>query len=230
MSRKTPEQRRAARRNPLRGFPITDKFESIESVREYTSRERVICLLCGREFKKLGSHIEKVHEITRDEYRELYNIPYRHPLSCGETRALYSENMKRKIEDGTIVPDPEIWKVAVATKKRMPKFKGEIASQNLGAHILPKRPLVEDENGSLITYTEDRDRRRTRRGSEEYKDAMRGRPQCSPDVAVPRLRNAVAGKKQSESHLRKRIDAMKATLAEKKAMAGDGEVVCHREG
>ena len=203
------EQKKRARRKPLRGYPIEIPFSNMDEVREYTSGERVVCLLCGREFKKLGSHIEKIHGITRDEYREMYNIPYRHPLSCEETKSLYSANMKKRIDDGDIILDPEIWKVAVATKKRVPKFKGEIALQNLAEHSLPKRPLVEAEDGTMETFTSARDRQRTKRGTPEFVDKMRARPQCQPDVTRFQIGSWWKGKQQSEEHKRKRFLRMK---------------------
>ena len=55
------EQKKRARRKPLRGYPIEIPFSNMDDVREYTSGERVVCLLCGREFKKLGAHIEKIY-------------------------------------------------------------------------------------------------------------------------------------------------------------------------
>jgi hypothetical protein len=95
-------QKRAANRKVLEGYPVTRPFGSIDEVREYLSGDRIICLLCGRSLKALAYHLSKLHDMSSDDYRERYGIPWSYGLSCVETREKLSVATKKNLADGTI--------------------------------------------------------------------------------------------------------------------------------
>lgn len=84
-----------AKRKTLPGYPKEFTFETREQVDAYFSGKRIECLLCGSEFKSLDLHLRAVHEITVDQYREKYGLPYLRGLCCEET---HNQMSKRSTE------------------------------------------------------------------------------------------------------------------------------------
>ncbi len=78
----------------LPGFPREGKLQTMEEVDAYFASDKIQCLLCGKWFKDLGcKHLISKHEITADEYREMYGLPW----ARGLTGSLFHE---KKIELG----------------------------------------------------------------------------------------------------------------------------------
>ena len=171
-------------RVPLNGYPIESPFDSINEIREYLSGDLVTCLRCGRQYKGLASHLKRVHEMTADEYREFYGIPWTYGLVCGETSGLISENSTRLVAEGVICShNVDMSVVNKAQKRTSPKVRDEIRAENLSE-------VNKDCTG------EETARRKTapKRGTPEYSALMKQRPQCSSDETKERLRNIWVGK------------------------------------
>ena len=80
-------------RKPLPGYPIEERFTSREAIENYLSDDRIICLICGRPFKAITGHLA-IHEMTADEYKDKYNIPYTYGLARDTTRQMMSKGQK----------------------------------------------------------------------------------------------------------------------------------------
>lgn len=186
-------KKRAARRKVLEGFPIHEPFKSIEDVREYLSGDRVICLLCGKGYKRLGgTHLQKIHGITEDQYREKYNIPWTYALVCQDTKEKYRDATNKRIEEGYVPPMKvgSEHKILIGAPKRKRAFAKEVGINNLGELAKPKS---------------DKEKRPpSKRGSKEFKEKMQARPQCQPDFTRKVLGSYWKGKKQTPEHIRKR--------------------------
>ncbi len=63
------------------GYPKTDKFETDEEVEAYFSGDKIQCLLCGKWYKELSLHLRRIHDVTPDDYREKYGIPWKQGLT-----------------------------------------------------------------------------------------------------------------------------------------------------
>ena len=63
-------------REVRRGFPIKTPFASLDEVDEYLGQPTIACLLCGNEFQQLPRHLRYIHNVTADEYKTRYKIPY----------------------------------------------------------------------------------------------------------------------------------------------------------
>jgi len=101
---KRAELRFKVRRKVLPGYPIETPFKNIDEVKEYLSGSSITCLLCGKTFKSLIEHIKKIHEITLDEYREKYNIPWTYALICEDLSNKLSEMLNKRVEEGYVIP------------------------------------------------------------------------------------------------------------------------------
>ena len=129
----TAAQKRAARRRPLKGFPIPFAPMTLKEVREYYSHSKLQCLICGRLRGSLGNHL-RIHGVTVDDYKELYGLPWTVGLAGREAFDNYSKATLIKIEAGH---DPSasgerLHKMQQAARnQRTQPFKREISILNL---------------------------------------------------------------------------------------------------
>ena len=71
-------------RKILAGYPIEDAFNSVQDIEKYLSGDKVVCLLCGKDYKALPSHL-KVHNYNERLYKEKYRIPTTYGLVGRDT-------------------------------------------------------------------------------------------------------------------------------------------------
>ena len=100
------EKRYKRRRKVLKGFPWEGKFETKEEVYDYFSGDRIQCLLCGKWFKRLPTHLKAIHAMTSDEYKEMYGLPWKHGLCSRDHSLKLSENLNKRHANG-FQPDLE---------------------------------------------------------------------------------------------------------------------------
>ncbi len=84
----------------LPGFPCEGCFQTKEEVDEYFSHEKIQCLLCGRWFRSLSTHLRLFHDEHVDSYRATYGRPWWRGLSGTKSRELRSGQLKKRIENG----------------------------------------------------------------------------------------------------------------------------------
>lgn len=73
------------KRLTLPGYPKDFVFETRADLDQYLSGDRVTCLLCGRTYALLDTHLRAQHSMTSDDYRARYGIPGNRGL-CGSER------------------------------------------------------------------------------------------------------------------------------------------------
>lgn len=78
------------------------RFKNKEEVLNYLNQDRIPCLICGKTYKALGTHLQCIHGMTADEYKEIFNIPWSKGLVSPSTRQYQSNNLSRRIQDGSI--------------------------------------------------------------------------------------------------------------------------------
>lgn len=70
-------------------------FRTKAEVAAYFAGDKLVCLLCGRAFRKLGTHVTCGHGMSVIEYQDMFGIPRRRSLVGVETKALLSINLKK---------------------------------------------------------------------------------------------------------------------------------------
>ena len=50
-------------------------IETIDQLNLYLSGDKITCLLCGKEYKSLGHHLQRSHSMSSREYKVRFNIP-----------------------------------------------------------------------------------------------------------------------------------------------------------
>jgi hypothetical protein len=102
----------------MQQYPWRGKFRTKTEIDDYLAGNKVQCLICGKLFKALSQHLEKTHDITADDYREQYGLPWRRGLCGIETSKKLSKNMFARRKKGFRPPIEDAWKKAVKAKKR----------------------------------------------------------------------------------------------------------------
>lgn len=83
--------RAAGRRVVLPGYPIPAGLLTAEQLAVYLSSDRITCLLCGKAYRRLGWHLEKIHGVSLDEYRDRYGLPYSKGVLSAASAKAYSD-------------------------------------------------------------------------------------------------------------------------------------------
>ena len=67
------------------------QFKTKEEIEEYFSGDRIQCLICNKWYKEIGWHLKAKHELSCDEYKEMFGLPW--------SRGLVSEDLHNKKSD-----------------------------------------------------------------------------------------------------------------------------------
>lgn len=73
----------AAARVVLAGFPA-EPFTSREAIEAYIGGDRIACLICGKQYRKVLTHVRLVHDTDATDYRTRFNIPAKYNLCADD--------------------------------------------------------------------------------------------------------------------------------------------------
>ena len=201
---KNPE----ARRRVLPGYPKDFVFKDYDEYKQYFVGDRIICLLCGKHYRALGSHLKVSHEVDTEEYKKKYGIFWTKALTCNDLRKDQSDIAKERIANGEFLP------TSIEARRK----RGVFARKHIikGRRNLPLHKVYPAENiknynvshGRTGEITKAREANRSKRGTPEFKKKMADRPQTQ--AFIEKHKNYWKGRKQSKEHVRKRAEAVKA--------------------
>lgn len=146
------EKRNKLRRKVMPGFPWDGKFTTRQEIYNYFSSDKVQCLLCGKRFKRLPTHLKMIHELESDEYRARYGLPWKHAL-CGKELSLkLSNTMKRRRESG-FRPDIDAArkKSKQARKRQDQPFFKKVRSENIISGNKKRRKYSDEDYRNVLT-------------------------------------------------------------------------------
>jgi len=96
------------KKSALPGFPWNAKLITKNEIDEYFSNsEGIQCLLCGRIYKSLNGHLRIIHEISHEEYRRRYGLPWRRGLVSKKVSNRLSDLLTKRIRNGSFKPKPD---------------------------------------------------------------------------------------------------------------------------
>ena len=134
----TPETRRRV----LPGYPKNFIFKSYDEYKQYFVGDRIICLLCGKEYRALGNHLRISHETDIEDYKKKYGILWTKSLLCNDSHEIQSRNTKERIANGEFIPaDIEGRRKQAVFARRHKKKK-----RNLLTHRLSSQKNIEQYN------------------------------------------------------------------------------------
>jgi len=97
---KINKKKSAKKKLPLVGFPWHGKFMYASQINDYFRGDSIQCLLCGREYKTLGIHVNKMHSMTPDEYKIKYGLPLNRGLTSDGWHYMQSHIQKNLYTSG----------------------------------------------------------------------------------------------------------------------------------
>ena len=103
-------------KNDCEGQPIRNK----QDLEEYLGGDYVECLICGAKKKSVGMHSYMAHGITADEYKAMFNIPYKRGLTCQDSHEKYREQGLERAADGRLGCSLEVTAKARSFSNRPP--------------------------------------------------------------------------------------------------------------
>lgn len=93
------------KKSALPRFPWNGKFTTKDEIDQYFSHPDTIqCLLCGRLYKGLNVHLRIAHEISHEEYRSRFGLPWRKGLVSRNVSKGLSSLTTERIKNGSFKP------------------------------------------------------------------------------------------------------------------------------
>lgn len=177
------------RRKVKTGFPKEFVFLNPNELNDYLSGHRITCLLCGKDYKALGHHLLKIHEMSSEDYKAKYGIPFTRGLTCESTFEKFGNNARKRIAEGKILLTPEM-KEKARQAIRDGKSRPRVAIRNVYSNNNLKE-INKDCDGSWVAKR----KQATKFGSEEYYEKMRNRPHLKTEEHIDLLRKVCRYKK-----------------------------------
>jgi hypothetical protein len=146
---------RISRRMVLDGFPWEGKFKTIDEINRYFHGGDIQCLLCGKTFRTLATHLVRIHGIDADHYKEKYSIPWTMGLSCSETTQNYRSVCNWRIENG----DLDLNKLSLLRKsyKKQQRPQADCWKPRLRQQLYRGRKTLEKLGGEYLAKYKDSD-------------------------------------------------------------------------
>ena len=95
-------------KHSIPGFPWKGKFTTRSEVDRYFSNDDGIqCLLCGRFLGTLQNHLQIVHGVSHEEYRERYGLAMAKGIVSRTVSKKHSASLINRIKNGTFNPKPD---------------------------------------------------------------------------------------------------------------------------
>lgn len=96
-------RRKANRRKPRAGYPVEQRPFTLEEIKEYLNREKIVCLLCGRFLRVLGVHLYSIHQMSIDTYTNMYGLPKHGSGTCQASKEKMTESLYNRTDITTFI-------------------------------------------------------------------------------------------------------------------------------
>jgi len=129
-------------RKVLPGYPVTPRKFTYDEIIDYYNTDEIECLRCGRTFRSLSKHLTFIHDMSIQEYKDLYGLPNKRGLTGIGSTEKYREAAKRRLEnpddpsykyftDETIREEIRKRGVVASINQRHQPFRSEVSKKNL---------------------------------------------------------------------------------------------------
>ena len=75
--------------------PLKEELNPAVSIKQSVTPDAITCLECGKKFKSLKRHIRTSYNLTPEEYREKWGLPYDYPMVAPNYKAARSALAKK---------------------------------------------------------------------------------------------------------------------------------------
>jgi hypothetical protein len=112
-------------------------FKTRREIERYFGGKTIECLICRQRFRRLGGHLAAKHELSVDEYRSRFGLPWTRGLTSAASVASSGWTDERKAEARKLARKSRFFERAHLTPRRAPApFLKVEAIQNLGQHAV----------------------------------------------------------------------------------------------
>jgi hypothetical protein len=114
------------------------QFKTRREIENYFSGDKIECLLCGRHFKRLQSHLAAKHQMNADAYKKRFGLPWTRGLTSAASLANSGWTNKRKASARKLAWKSRFFELAHSAPRRevAPFLKAE-SIEHLGARAKP---------------------------------------------------------------------------------------------
>lgn len=123
--------RRAARRVVLPGYPVEPRPFTLIEVRDYFAGDKIVCLRCGKAYKRLAVHLQNIHGMTEEDYKGMYGLPWRRGLTSDASHRAYSASIDREAAAIRRQEHPTWHLMRGAPRRPFQMFRRELCMNNL---------------------------------------------------------------------------------------------------
>ena len=106
-----------------------------EEISKYFDGDKIQCLICGKWFKMLSVHLNKAHNMSVDQYKKQFGLPWTKGLCGSATRNKYRDNAERLRAEGLlltgIISEEHEKKVHKKGHKRITPLQSKFLSQKM---------------------------------------------------------------------------------------------------
>lgn len=117
---RTKAKRAYRNKAPLPGFPVAVPCPGPDEAKAYFAEPKLICLLCGKSYALLPSHLRDTHGVAPDEYRAAYRLPWTAGLAGADASQKRSEALKAKLTNQEFA---STWFAAADSNRRKAHLK-----------------------------------------------------------------------------------------------------------
>jgi hypothetical protein len=112
-------------------------FQTPEEVERYFRGKRIECLLCGERFRRLGGHLATKHNMSANEYRGHFGLPWSRGLTSAASNAASGWTSTRKKKARKLAQQTRFFELAHLTPRReLAPFLKSQAVKNLGSYAV----------------------------------------------------------------------------------------------
>jgi hypothetical protein len=114
------------------------QFKARREIENYFSGATIECLLCRRHFKRLQTHLAAKHQMSADEYKERFGLPWTRGLISAASLANSGWTNKRKARARRLARQSRFFELAHLVPRRevAPFLKAE-SIEHFGANAKP---------------------------------------------------------------------------------------------
>ncbi len=118
----------------------TAVFRTRREIERYFGGDTIECLICGRHFKRLHTHLAAKHGMAVDEYKRRFGLPWTRGLTSATSLANSGWTDERKAKARKLARKTRFFRLAHLTPRRelAPFLKTE-AVEHLGVNAKPFR-------------------------------------------------------------------------------------------
>jgi hypothetical protein len=127
-------------------------FKSRRDIERYFSGHTIECLICGRKLQRLQTHLVAKHDMTADEYKSRFGLPWTRGLISATSRANSRWTDERKAKARKLARKNRFFELAHLTPRReLAPFLKDEAIRHLGVRA---KGLGEKFDARVLAFAE----------------------------------------------------------------------------